>query len=509
MKKGFVSLVGAGPGDPELLTVKALKRIREADLIIYDYLVNPEHLRHAKKDCAVVSVGKGFRHKLMSQKIINRRIIAEAKKGKNVVRLKGGDPYLFGRGGEEALFLKKNGIDFDVVPGITSAVACANYAGIPLTHREHNSSVTFLTGHRAHDETLDTIDWKRIAAMPGTLVIYMGFYNLPVIARKLIANGMRSDTPAAVVEWGTMPHQKTCTGTLKDIASRVKKAALKPPCIIVIGDVVKLRPKLDWYEQLPLFGKKVLVTRSHDKASVLSEKLRELGAQPIELPTIVIRPADKGPLDRSIRAISRSQYDWLIFTSAYGVEAYFQRLNELNGDSRSVRAKVACVGPGTADALRRYGIEPDIVPERFETAALPDAIQDKYGDLHGFRMLLVRTDIAPIELERRLKKAGARVERVTGYRTRRAVVDRAQLKGLLSQPPDYLSFASSSAVTNLANVLGVKKMKALASKSTVASIGPVTTKTLRALGLRIGCQASSYHIEGLTDAIARHAGRRK
>ena len=509
MKKGFVSLVGAGPGDPELLTVKALKRIREADLIIYDYLVNPEHLRHAKKDCAILSVGKGFRHKLMSQKIINRRIISEARKGKNVVRLKGGDPYLFGRGGEEALFLEKHSIPFDVVPGITSAVACANYAGIPLTHREHNSSVTFLTGHRAHDETLDTIDWKRIAAMPGTLVIYMGFYNLPIIASKLVSNGMRANMPAAVIEWGTLPRQRTCVGTLRDIASRVKRLKLEPPCLIVIGDVVKLQPKLDWYEKLPLFGKRVLITRMREKAGLLSERLRALGAETMELPTLEIRPLPNPQrLDKAI--LNLRNYDWLIFTSAFGVEAFFGRLTHARKDARSLKGvRVACVGPGTAQALRAYGVEADAVPKDFETKALPEAIRQKEGTLQGLRVLLVRTDIAPIRLETELERAGARTHRLTGYLTKRLRPDPKLLTRLLKNPPDYLSFASSSAVTNLAAVLGARKMKALAAKSTVASIGPVTTKTLRALGLRIGCQAAQYHIEGLAEAIARHAGKRK
>ncbi len=507
MKKGFVSLVGAGPGDPELLTLKALRRIREADLIIYDYLVNPEHLRHAKNDSRTLCVGKGFRHKLMSQQKINRLIIREAKRGKNVVRLKGGDPYLFGRGAEEALFLRQHGIPFDVVPGITSAVACANYAGIPLTHREHNSSVTFLTGHRAHDEALDSIDWRRIAAMPGTLVVYMGFYNLSTIAGRLIANGMRADTPVAVIEWGTLPRQKTCTGTLKNITLLVARMKLEPPCLIVIGDVVTLRPKLDWYEKLPLFGKKVLVTRTRDKAGLLSSKLRALGAETIELPTLEIGSVpDFGPLDAAIRELSR--FSWVIFTSSYALDAFFERLSRLKKDARWLRdIRIACVGPDTAAALRLRGFEPDALPQDSESAAIPDAIRAKEGSLKNLPILLVRTNIAPPTLEKRLRKAGAHPHRVTGYITDRARPDSALLRRLLQNPPDYLTFTSSSTAKNLTVILGKKKMTRLAARSTVVSVGPQTSGTLRSLGLRVKVQASDHSVDGLISAIIKDARR--
>ena len=509
MKKGFVSLVGAGPGDPELLTLKALRRIREADLIIYDYLVNPEHLRHAKKNSTIICVGKGFRHKLMSQQKINRRIIREAKHGKSVVRLKGGDPYLFGRGAEEALFLKKHGIPFDVVPGITSALACANYAGIPLTHREHNSSVTFLTGHRAHDLALDSIDWRRIAAMPGTLVVYMGFYNLPTITRRLIANGMRSDTPVAVIEWGTLPRQKTCTSTLKNIGSLVTRMKLEPPCLIVIGDVVRLQDKLNWYERLPLFGKKILVTRTQDKAGKLSSKLQALGAETIELPTIEIGIArDFGPLDTAIRELS--QYDWVVFTSSYAMDAFFERLSRLGKDARWLKdVRIASVGPDTATALRARGLEPDALPKDSESASIPDAIRAKAGSLKNLSILLVRTNIAPVILEDRLRQAGARPHPVTGYVTKIARPDRLLLRRLTQDPPDYLTFTSSSTAKNLTAILGKNRMKRLAECSSVVSVGPKTSQTLRSLGLRVKAQASDYCVDGLVSAILKDVRRKK
>ena len=302
---GLVSLVGAGPGDPDLLTVKALKRIREADLIVYDYLVNPEHLRHAKDSTVKICVGKGFRHHRLSQRRINRLIIRSAKKGQTVVRLKGGDPYLFGRGGEEALYLYEHKISFEVVPGVTSATACAAYSGIPLTHREHNASVTFLTGHRAHDENLDSVDWRRIVALSGTLVIYMGFYNLGRIAKRLVEYGMPVETRVSVIQWGTLPWQKSCVGTLLNIEKIVSKKNMGAPSIIIIGDVVSLKNKLNWFEKLPLFGKKVLITRTREKSGVLKEKLAGLGAWVLEMPAIEVKPIKNFlSLDRTIQKIN-------------------------------------------------------------------------------------------------------------------------------------------------------------------------------------------------------------
>ena len=510
MKNGFVSLVGAGPGDPGLLTVKARQKLEEADLIIYDYLVNPEHLGHAKKTCRTICVGKGFRHKKMSQERIHRRIIDEARRGKKVVRLKGGDPYLFGRGGEEALFLHQHGIPFDVVPGVTSASACASYAGIPLTHREHNASVTFLTGHRADADGLDSIDWVSIASMPGTLAIYMGFYNLSVICRRLRENGMSPDQPAAAIEWGTLPIQKVCEGTIRDIAERVRLKKMKPPCMIIIGDVVRLRSKLAWYEKLPLFGKRALVTRTQDKAGFLSSRLRALGASVTELPTIEIRPPRSwNELDKAIRDLSAT--DWLIFTSAYGVEAFFNRLaGKHRKDARALGGlKIACVGPETAKALRAHGVAPDMIPKDFQTRAIPRALLKKTGSLRGKTVTLVRAELAPKELEKALRRLGARTREVTGYRTLSPKLDPRFRRALLNEAPDYLTFTSSSTVNNLARMLGRSAFKKMAAKCVVASIGPVTTRSLRTLGVRVDCQAKEYHVAGLINAIEIYARRKK
>ena len=503
--KGFVSLVGAGPGNPGLLTLNACQKLKEADIVIYDYLVNPEHLRHTQKNCERICVGKGFRHKKLSQEKINRLIIQEAKKNKKVVRLKGGDPYLFGRGGEEALFLKKHGIPFDVVPGITSFSACAAYAGIPVTHRDHNASVTLLTGHRANDDKLDSIDWSKIASMPGTIAIYMGFYNLPVICHRLLSHGMAPRTPVAVIEWGTLPFQKVSEGKLSEIAAIVRQNKMKPPCMILIGDVVKLRRELNWYEKLPLFGKKILVTRAKGKASILSDKLKKLGAETFEMPVIeILPPKTWKPMDDCIASLSR--YDWLIFTSAYGANFFLNRLYEKHDkDTRALGGvRIACVGPETAKILRPYGLRPDLIPDQYETKNLAQSLSKKIGSLLGKKILLVRADIAPKALEEDLKKMGAIPFAVTGYRTVRPKIQTGILREMT---PDYVTFTSSSTANNFIQGVGAPKAKKILSKTFVASIGPVTSKSLRQNKVRVDCEARQFHLDGLVEAIKNHAGK--
>ncbi|HXV19182.1 MAG TPA: uroporphyrinogen-III C-methyltransferase, partial [Candidatus Omnitrophota bacterium] len=415
-KIGMVSLVGAGPGDPGLLTLKAQRLLQRADLVVYDTLANPAHLRHVRPGVSTVCVGKGFRHHPFSQEKINRLIMKAARSGKNVVRLKGGDPFLFGRGGEEALYVRDHGIPFQVVPGVTSASACAAYAGVPLTHREHNSSVTFLTGHRAHDEDLDTVQWRRIVEIGGTIAIYMGFYNLAKIAKKLIQNGLSPKTPVSVIQWGTMPRQRSCRGTLLDIDKKVRAAKLGAPCMILVGDVVRLGDKLNWYEKLPLFGKTIVVTRMREKAGVLREKLEELGAEVLEFPVIEIKaPKSFAPMDAAIRDLKK--YDWIVFASAYGADAFFGRLRQkFNKDARFLgKIKVACVGPETARLIERHGVRADLCPSRFESLAIAKEFKRRFGRLEGQKILFLRAQIAPREAETDLKKLGARVDRVTAY----------------------------------------------------------------------------------------------
>ncbi len=501
VRRGFVSLVGAGPGDPELLTVKALRRLREADIVIYDTLANPEHLRHMKKGAKALCVGRGFRHKKVSQDKINRMIVAAAARGRKVVRLKGGDPYLFGRGGEEALFLVRHGIPFEVVPGVTSATGCAAYAGIPLTHREHNASVTFLTGHRAEDASLDAVDWQRIASLEGTIVIYMGFYNLAKISEKLLSHGMRADTPTAVVEWGTLPRQRSCASTLQDIPGEVEAHGFQAPCLIIIGGVVNLRKELNWFESLPLFGKKVLVARPADKISSLADKFRALGAGVVEWPVIEIqRKPDEKALGRAISGLS--SYDWIVFTSTYGVEAFFDALARRGKDSRALQGiRIAGVGSETGSALLRNGVKADLQPKNYETKALSQAFRKM--KMKGKRVLLLRTNIAPPDLEKDLRSFGAHPERVTAYRTVGVKIPKDSVKELLEKPADFVAFTSSSTVENFVRALGAKDLKRLSGRSRFASIGPVTSRTMKKKGLRVACQAKIFNTDGLVEAVRR------
>lgn len=499
--KGLVSLVGSGPGDPELLTLKAQKRLHDADLIVYDYLANPEHLRHAKSSARCIGVGKGFRHKKMSQEKINRLILQASRQGRRVVRLKGGDPYLFGRGGEEALYLASHGVPFEVVPGVTSATACAAYAGIPLTHREHNSSVVFLTGHRADDKNLDTVEWHRIAglAKDGTLVIYMGFYNLGRIARQLIAFGLAPDTRVAVIEWGTLPRQRSCEGTLRDIESKVRAKSFEPPCLIIIGEVVGLRGKLDWYERLPLFGKTVVLTRPAEKNAALARELAEAGARVLEMPVIEIRSVkDFSAMDGALKRLG--DFDWAIFTSSYGVEAVFRRLESKGRDARYLgKLKIASVGTGTSTALKRRGVKPDLEPARYETSALVEAFQKRKKETSGKKMVLFRTDIAPPLLEKGLRRLGAEVLRVTAYRTLRCKVSKDLRRQVLSGKADFVTFTSASTVRHFKGLIGARRARGLKSK--FVSIGPVTSREMRREGFRVSAEARIFNAEGLVKAL--------
>ena len=498
--KGKVYLVGAGPGDPGLLTVKADRLLRSADLIVYDYLANPRHLDRARTDAARICVGKRYRHQVYTQEKINRLILKAAKAGRQVVRLKGGDPYLFGRGGEEALFLQKHGVAFEVVPGVTSATACAAYAGVPLTHRDHNASVTFLTGHRAGDENLDSIDWQKVVSLGGTLVIYMGFYNLAVIARRLRESGMRSDAKVCVIEWGTLPRQKTCEGTLASIAGHVKRAGLGAPCIILVGDVVSLRGRLAWYERLPLFGKTVVVTRAEASNAKLTEKLSELGAEVVACPTIEIRPlASTAALDRALKDLS--VLNWAVFTSPHGVRAVFGRLTARHADARAFAGvKIACIGPGTAEALALHGLQADLVPDYYFTDGLVRAL--KARGVRGQTIGLFRTDIAPEALEKGLRALGAAVRTVVAYRTRRPRgVPEAAARALKKGSAHCVTFTSASTFENFIRLLGRPAAQRLARRSAFVSIGPVTTQTMRRFGFKPRKQAAVHDIDGLVKAV--------
>lgn len=507
---GRLILVGAGPGDTGLLTLRGREALCSADVIIYDYLVNPAHLSHCRPGAERLCVGRGFRHKRLSQERIHRLILRECRRGRTVVRLKGGDPYLFGRGAEEGLFAIRHGIAYECVPGVTSATAAAAYAGVPLTYRHHNASVTFVTGHRADDKGLDTISWKGIVSVGGTLVIYMGLYNLAVIARKLIANGLPARTPVCVVEWGTLPRQRSVSGELGGIAERVRKARLQAPCIIVIGEVVRLRRQLNWYEKLPLFGQTILVTRMKQGAGELSRLLRQKGADVIELPVIAIRPPARiAALDRALSAAA--DHDWLVLTSRYGVLALREGLDRLKKDARLLAGpRIACVGPETAAELSRCGLRADVCADTGGVERLR-VLLGRTGPLRGKRFLLLRSAIAPDTLERWLLRRGAIVRRVEAYTTELGAKKLARGSSLMQNilRARLVLFASSSAVDGLQRTLGKAAYARLLRSAASVCIGASTAATLRRSGARPAAVARRSDLAGLVEAAVRAARARR
>ena len=503
--KGLVYLVGAGPGDPGLITVKGLACLQKADVIVHDRLVNPGLLRQAPQGCEMIDVGKSPQRHTLPQEAINALLVEKALAGKIVVRLKGGDPFLFGRGGEEAEALAEAGVSFEVVPGVTSAIAAPAYAGIPVTHRDQTSSFAVVTGHEDPTKADSSLDWQKLATGVGTLVILMGVGNLPKIVAKLIEHGRDPHTPVAIVQEGTEARQKTVTGTLADIVEKAREADIKPPAVTVVGEVVALREKLRWFDSKPLFGKRVLVTRSREQASALSERLRELGAEPLEYPAIEIAPPkDMTPLDEAIATLSA--YDWLVFTSANGVRALVDRMNEKRMDIEALaRPRIAAIGPATAQALQRYGLRVDYMPEIY----LAEEIATGIGDVAGQRILLPRAERAPKHLAQALRGKGAAVDEVTAYRTL-AVGAPDELKALLEDGQiDIVTFTSSSTVRNLvANLQDPTPAKAL-SGCLVACIGPVTARTAKRLSIRVDVVAREHTIAGLVEAIVTAVAERE
>ncbi|MFZ5641097.1 MAG: uroporphyrinogen-III C-methyltransferase, partial [Bacillota bacterium] len=376
MSAGIVYLVGAGPGDPRLITVKGLECIKKADVLVYDRLASPRLLSYARPGAEMIYAGKSPVRHTLKQDEINSLLLDKAREGKTVTRLKGGDPYVFGRGGEEAEFLHTHNIPFEIIPGITAGIAVPAYAGIPVTHRDFNSSVAFITGNEDPSKEDTSLDWSRIAKGCGTLVFYMGMSNLPHIVEKLTANGLPAETPVAVIRWGTRPEQQTVTGTLADILERARAAKMGHPAIIVVGGVVSLRDKLKWFEYKPLFGKRVLVTRSRSQAGVLSEKIEHLGGEPWEFPTIEITdPDDYGPLDRAIDGIE--QFDWLILTSVNGVQYFFDRMRFNRKDIRALQGiKICAIGPKTREEIEKYGVFCEFMPEEFVAEAIIAGLKD-------------------------------------------------------------------------------------------------------------------------------------
>lgn len=499
----MIYLVGSGPGDPGLFTLKGLRCLERADVVVYDRLAPEELLRYAPAGAELVYVGKLPGRPTMRQEEINELLVRKGREGKTVVRLKGGDPYVFGRGGEEALALAEAGLPFEVVPGVTSGIAAPAYAGIPVTHRGIAASVAFVTGHEDPEKGRVDVDWERVARGADTLVLYMGVGRIRQIARSLVEAGRRPETPVACIRWGTLPEQRTVTGTLEDIAGRVEEAGLGPPAVIVVGEVVRLREKgLGWYESKPLFGRRIVVTRARKQAGELSRRLEELGAEAIEFPTIEIRPPrDFGLLDKAIDRLD--SYDWLVFTSVNGVESFLGRLRDRGLDIRSVPrgAKIAAIGPATARRVEEAGLKVDAVPSEYRAEALiPEVSGD--GSLAGKRILIPRAKVAREVLPERLREAGAEVDVPPAYES---VPDASGAEALARRiedgEVDCVTFTASSTVENFVRAFGEERSVRLLRKTKVACIGPLTAQTARGHGLRVDAVAREYTIPGLVEAV--------
>jgi len=507
-KNGKVYLVGAGPGDAGLITVKGLELLKRAEVVVFDYLVNPRLLKYCQ-GAQTIYVGKQAGRHAMPQEQINQLLIAKAREGLRVVRLKGGDPFVFGRGGEEALALAEAGIAFEVVPGVTAAIAAAAYAGIPVTHRDINSSVTLVTGHEKEGDGegeagSSDIDWGALARMP-CIAFYMGVKSLAAICARLTEHGMTPDMPAACIEWGTTTRQRTVEGTLATLPALAEQAGISPPALTIIGRVVELRRRLSWFERLPLFGRTIVVTRSREQAGELGSALEELGARVIEAPTIELRaPASWKYVDEALACLS--SFDWVVFTSVNGVKAARDRLFATGRDARSFgTARVAAIGQATAEAVGRLlCLKVDICPERFSGESLADELIAT-GRVAGRKFLLLRADIGSVVLNHKLQEAGAIVHDVAIYETRPAGSLPDGLKEMLAAGKiDWVTFTSSSTARYLADLLGSDYRQSL-SRTKLASIGPVTSGTLRELGLEVAAEARVSTIAGLVEAMVKCA----
>ena len=502
--KGKVYLVGAGPGDPGLLTLRGKECLEQADVVLYDYLANPTLLAHAQDRAERIYVGRRGKGKYPEQEAINRLLIERASAGNVVVRLKGGDPFVFGRGGEEAEALASAGIEFEVVPGVTAAVAAPAYAGIPVTHRTLASTLTIVTGHEDPEKPSTALDWSRLAANQGTVVFLMGMKNLSTIAATLIAEGRAKSTPVAIVRWGTRVSQQTVVGTLADIADKANAAQMEPPTVIVVGEVVRLRPKLNWFERRPLFGKRVLMTRTKEQAGELAVRLASYGAEPVEAPTITIAPPlDWAPVDHAISEIRT--YDWIIFTSVNGVSRFMTRLLARGLDSRSLAGRrLCCIGPRTAQELEKFGVRADVVPAEYQAEGVLAALNRR--DVEKTRILIPRAEVARELLPDELRAAGAHVDVIPVYRT--LMPDQNSVgwrRELMDHRIHVATFTSSSTVRNFVMMLGgVEAVKPLLRSVMIACIGPITAKTAGEYGLTVSVMPSENTIPALVDAIAHH-----
>lgn len=506
MNKGVVYLVGAGPGDPKLITLRGLEAIQRADVVVYDRLASPRLLKHMKAGAEKIFVGKLPDKHMMKQEEISRLLVELALQGKTVTRLKGGDPSVFGRVGEEAELLAEHGIRFEIVPGITSAIAVPAYAGIPVTHRDFTSSFSIVTGHEYKNKTYSKVNWDNLAQASGTLIFLMGVANLEQICTELIRGGKSPQTPVALIRWGTWMEQETLAGTLTDIAEKVRAAGFQSPAVTIVGEVVQLREKLAWFETKPLFGRRILVTRARSQASELSSQIDELGGEAVEFPVIRTRPPSR-PEAQAARdeALQRlSTFDWVLFTSANGVEFFMERLRELRLDIRALgNARLAAVGPKTSAALAKYGLLAEVVPSEFDGDALLEAIAPELRP--GQNVLLATADIARAYLPEQMRERGLNVTKIDIYETVLDTEGGSEIVELLKQNMLHIvTFTSSSTVTNLLRALqelGETEPLKLLQGCKIACIGPRTAATAQEAGLKVGYLAKEATVASLVRCL--------
>ena len=503
-RAGKVYLVGAGPGDPGLLTLKGKECLERADVVLYDYLANPVLLKYAPATAQRIYVGRRGRGQYQDQADINRLLIERAQEGNVVVRLKGGDPFVFGRGGEEAEAVATAGVDFEIVPGVTAAVAVPAYAGIPVTHRTLASTVTFVTGHEDPTKPGTLLEWPKLASTSGTLVFMMGMKNLPSIARQLLSEGRSQETPVAAIRWGTKAEQQTIVGTLGDIVAKTEAAHLEPPTVIVIGEVVRLRGQLNWFESKPLFGKRVVLTRAQEQAQEFSQLLAAYGAEPVEVPTIqIVPPASWQAIDDAVTRLSA--YQWLIFTSVNGVRPFMDRLHAAGRDARALaNLRLCAIGPRTAQELVTYGLTPDVVPTEFQAEGVIAAVA-RVG-IRGSHILIPRAEVAREILPEQLRELGATVEVIPVYRTIAPALDVASLTQQLHDGRvAAVTFTSSSTVRNFVELLGGQDaVRPLLAGVVVACIGPITASTAKEYGLTVTVMPAENTVPALAEAIVRY-----
>ena len=509
-KKGTCYLVGAGPGDPGLLTLRGAELLRQAEVVVYDYLCNPILLQQVPITAEKIYAGKVAGEHTLSQEEINLLLVNTAQAGKRVVRLKGGDPFLFGRGGEEAEALVAAGIDFEIVPGVTSAIGGLAYAGIPVTHRANNSMLTIFTGHEDPTKTGSALDVQLLATTPGTKVMLMGMERLEKFCQEFLAAGMDQNMPVALVRWASTPRQQTLVGTLATIAAKAEQQHFKAPAVAVFGEVVSLREQLNWFETRALFGKRIAVTRTREKASELVATLRHLGADAYELPTIRIEPvATKSDREAFAEAVVHAHhYDWIVFTSPNGVIHFFEAFYQLHRDARELgNVKIAAIGPGTAQKIEEYRFGVDLIPPKFVAESLLEELRQL--GVENLKILLPRASGARELLATQLEELGAIVDDIAVYQTLGVTEDVAGgWQRLTAEGADLITFTSGSTAQHFNNLI-TKQSFSLPEKTVLASIGPVTSSVMKELGMAVGLEAKQHDIPGLVEAIVDYFKERE